>query len=55
MLLSDEDVVEYQTLVKKRHGIEISKAEALEDALSLINFVRLCYKKPDQTQNTAKP
>lgn len=48
MKLSDEDIVEYQALVKARHGIEISKAEALEDALSLINFVRLCYKKTDQ-------
>lgn len=46
MMLSDEAIAEYQALVRKRHGIEISKAEALEEALSLINFVRLCYKRP---------
>jgi hypothetical protein len=45
-MLTDEDIVEYQKLVKDRHGIDISKEDALEDVLSLINFVRHACKKP---------
>lgn len=45
MELTDENITEYQNLVREQHGIEISREDALEDALSLINFVRLVYKK----------
>ncbi|MEI6144223.1 MAG: hypothetical protein WCP91_01340 [Candidatus Berkelbacteria bacterium] len=48
MKLTDQDVAEYQKLVKNRHGIDISKEDALEDALSLVNFVRLVHKLPNQ-------
>lgn len=47
MILTDEDIIEYQGLVKKRLGLDISKEKALEDALSLIQFVRLAYKIPN--------
>ena len=48
MILTDEDITEYQELVKKVRGIEITRAEALEDATSLIEYVRLTQKKvPD--------
>jgi hypothetical protein len=51
MTLSDKDIAEYQAMVKARFGVEISKADAFEEALSLINFVRLCYKKPTTEKN----
>lgn len=48
MILTDEDITEYQELVKEVRGIEITREEALEDALSLIEYVRLTQKKvPD--------
>jgi hypothetical protein len=53
MVLTDEDIIEYQGLVKARFGLDISKEEALEDALSLINFVRVAYrpvKKKDENE-----
>ena len=50
MKLTDEDIVEYQKLVKNRHGIDISEDDALEDALSLINFVSLVHKLPNKNE-----
>lgn len=44
MILTDEDIIEYQDLVRKRHGIEISKEEALKDASCLIQFVKICVE-----------
>ena len=43
-MLTDSDIAEYQKLVKDRHGIDISKEDALEDATSLIQFVKICLK-----------
>jgi len=50
MKLTDEDISEYQKLVKNRHGIDISKADASEDALSLVNFVRPVHKLPSKNE-----
>jgi len=52
MILTEADITEYQELVKKRFGLEISKEEALEDASSLIQFVKLCAEaKQKYAQN----
>lgn len=44
MILTDKDIAEYQSLVKKRFGTDISKKEALKNASSLIQFVKLCIE-----------
>ncbi len=44
MILNEVDITEYQDLIRKRFGREISRDEALEDALSLIQFVSLTQK-----------
>lgn len=44
MKLTEADIVEYKALVKARFGRDISNEQALEDALSLIQFVKLAYK-----------
>jgi hypothetical protein len=41
MVLSDESISVFQELFKKRFGYEISKKEALERGLKLIEFVGL--------------
>ena len=51
--LSDEQVESYQKIFKELYGKEISKREALEQGLRLVNFVKLLIeidlekKKPD--------
>jgi len=44
MILNKADIIEYKNLVKARFNKDISDAEALEDALSLIQFVGLTQK-----------
>jgi hypothetical protein len=47
MQLTQEDIIEYKALVKATWGKDISDAEAMEDALSLIRFVDLVRKLPN--------
>ncbi|MEI8061445.1 MAG: hypothetical protein WCG99_04105 [Candidatus Berkelbacteria bacterium] len=47
MQLTQADLTEYKKLVKARFGKDITDAEALEDALSLIQFVDSVCKLPD--------
>lgn len=44
MIFTEEDIIEYKHLVKARFNKDISDAEALEDALSLIQFVKITQK-----------
>ena len=46
MKLTNADITEYQRLVRERHNLKISKAQAVEEASRLVQFVRLVYKKP---------
>ena len=39
--LSDKEIKEYQRIFKKYYGKEISKQEALEQGLRLVNFMKL--------------
>lgn len=54
MILNEADITEYQDLVRKRFGREISRDEALEDALSLIQFVSLTQKSISQKEINKK-
>ena len=44
MLLSDEQVAEYQTLYKNRFGKEISREVAYEQGAKLLRLVELIYQ-----------
>ena len=50
MLLSDEQVAEYQTLYKNRFGKEISREEAYEQGAKLIRLIELTYKPMTETE-----
>lgn len=43
-MLSDEQIIKYQTLYKNRYGKEISREEAYEQGVKLIRLVELTYK-----------
>ena len=44
MVLSNEQIVSFQTLYKSQFGKEISQAEALKKGIKLIRLVQLIYK-----------
>jgi len=48
--LPDEEIKSYQRIFKKYYGKEISKQEALEQGLRLVNFMRLLIEI-DQQKN----
>jgi urease accessory protein UreF len=43
-MLSDKQIIKYQTLYKNRYGKEISREEAYEQGAKLIRLVELVYK-----------
>ncbi len=43
-MLDDKDITEFQTLFKLEFGKEISKEEALKQAVSLITLFKHVYK-----------
>ncbi len=43
-MLSDEQIIKYQTLYKNRFGREISREEAYEQGVALIRLMELIYK-----------
>ena len=43
-MLSDEQIIKFQMLYKKRFGKEISREEAYEKGAKLIRLVELIYK-----------
>ena len=43
-MLSDEQIVKYQTLYKNRYGKEISQEKAYEQGANLIRLVKLIYQ-----------
>ncbi len=44
MQLSDQQIQKYQMLYKNHFGLEISRKDALEQGLKLINLVRIVAK-----------
>jgi hypothetical protein len=43
-MLSDEQIIKFQTLYKNRFGKEISRQEAYEKGAKLIRLIELIYK-----------
>ena len=58
MDISDNHILEFQTLYKKHFGIEITKEQALEKGLRLIRLVeavsRAVANEQQDAQNSAK-
>ena len=55
MVLSDKDIAKFQELYKKHFGIDISRAEALDQGGKLLRLVSIVYKpfvekEPNSTQ-----
>jgi urease accessory protein UreF len=49
-MLSDEEIIKYQTLYKNRYGKEISRKEAYEQGAKLIRLIELIYKPMTETE-----
>ncbi|MDP3727006.1 MAG: hypothetical protein Q8Q96_01665 [bacterium] len=49
-MLSDEQIIKYQTLYKNRYGKEISREEAYEKGAKLIRLIELIYKPMSETE-----
>jgi hypothetical protein len=43
-MLSDEQIIKFQTLYKNRFGKEISREEAIKRGTKLIRLIELIYK-----------
>jgi hypothetical protein len=58
MDLSDDHILEFQTLYKKHFGTEITKEQALEKGLRLIRLIKVVSRavadERNDTQNSAK-
>lgn len=44
MVLTDENIIKFQELYKNNFGIEVSKEEAYEKGIKLVNLLSLIYK-----------
>jgi hypothetical protein len=44
MVLTDEDIVKFQTLYKSEFGMEISKEDAYEKGVKLLRLMSIVYK-----------
>ncbi|MDD4110594.1 MAG: hypothetical protein PHS54_03465 [Clostridia bacterium] len=53
-MLTDKQLEEFQLLYKKHFGEELSKQDALEKAISLINLVKIVYGKEVTKQRYSK-
>ena len=48
MLLTDEQVAEFQNIYRQKFGVEISREEAFEKGTKLIQLLRIIYKTPNE-------
>lgn len=46
MFISEKQIAEFQSLYKKRFGVDISREEAYEKGASLVRLLKLIYKYP---------
>ena len=53
MVLSDENIKEFQELYKEHFGIEISKEDARENGTKLLRLISLIYRPKDQEGSKA--
>jgi len=50
MVLSDEDIIKFQSLYKSELGIEISREDAYERGIKLLQLVSTIYKPMTQKE-----
>jgi hypothetical protein len=50
MVISDEDIAEFQRLYKKRYGHDISKEKAYEQGIKLLRLLKRIYKPMTEKQ-----
>lgn len=50
MVLSDENIKEFQALYKEHFGIEISKTDAYENGRKLLRLISLIYRPTDEEE-----
>jgi len=50
-MLSDEQIIKFQTLYKNRFGKEISRAAACEKGIKLIRLIELICKPMTEKEN----
>jgi hypothetical protein len=50
MVLSDEDIINFQTLYKSEFGIEIGKEDAYEKGIKLLRLMFIVYKPMTQEE-----
>jgi len=55
MVLSDENVKEFQELYKEHFGKEISKEDARENGTKLLRLIALLYRPTDQKESDSRP
>jgi len=53
MVMSDEDIAEFQRLYKNRYGHEISKEKAYEQGIKLLRLLKRIYKPMTVKQHDA--
>jgi hypothetical protein len=46
MKLTEADLLEFKTICKEELGLELSDADAAEEARQLINLIKLVYSQP---------
>ena len=55
MVLSDEQITEFQAIYKEHFGTEISKEEANKNGLKLLQLIRILYTPPGTNTETGLP
>jgi hypothetical protein len=50
MVLSDENIREFQAIYKEHFGTEISKEEAYKNGLKLLQLIRILYTPTGENQ-----
>lgn len=50
MVLSDENIKEFQELYKEHFGVEISKADAYENGTKLLRLISLIYRPTEEDE-----
>ena len=53
MVLSDENIKEFQELYKEHFGVEISRADAYENGTKLLRLISLIYRPTSEKESPA--
>lgn len=50
MVLSDEDIIKFQTLYKSEFGIEINREDAYEKGIKLLRLMSIVYRPMTESE-----